>query len=408
MLFIGQTRFSLFNPKSSSWRATNGRFSTPEEYEAYLYSDERLTVRCRIFLEQSLPQLEAAAKGYDLLHVVSYSGNMPRKFQRLLEEAAARYPFLVLDCHSDERRPTDLDALAREHVGAGGVYGTYRLDDDDLLTVDYFDQVAPYLRPENAGMQVSLASGFTALYRDGQYSNFRETYWPMLAIGLLSVCRVEADGSVVKPAHAPHHLSDRTNPVILDSRKPSYLWVRHLDQDTAMDFGADEALSKVMSSMARYPAAPYDTDIAAVFPSIKDDLRVLVRKPILSEETTLSGEMLFEFSEPTRDFALKVDAAFGDDAVPGNALVSLDLVTLDGYPLDPRSVLAAATAAAGVAISANPAVGFYRYLDTVPGRQSNSYEFSLPAGIQCRGIKIRHWKKQDTAIRLHSVDVYVS
>lgn len=406
MLFIGHTRFSLFNPKSSSWRATNGRFATPEEYEAYLYSDERLTIRCKIFLEQSLPQLEAASKDHDLLHVVSYSGNLPAKFQQLLEDAADRFSFLVLDRHSEGRRPTDIDALARERLGGAGAFATYRLDDDDLLTVDYFNQVAPYVRPENAGMQVSLASGLTALYADGKYSNIRETYWPMLAIGLLSICRFDTDGSLVKPAHAPHHLSDRTNPVILDSRKTSYLWVRHVDQDTAMDFNPDEARAKLVASMSRFPAVNEYVDLANLFPVLAKNIRAPKREGLLSTPTDVVGEIRFSLATPANAFSLKIDALLGDDAVSSNALISLDLTDAAERPLAEAQI--ARLSAFGIATSSNPAVGPYRYLNTPPGRSLESYEFALPDGVLCRGFRLRRWKKADTAIRLHSIDAYVS
>lgn len=396
-MFIGHTRFSLYNPRSSSWKATNGRFTTPEEYEAYLYSDERLGPRCRIFLEYSLPQLQIAAKDHELVHVVSYSVNMPEKYKALLVQAVERFSFLELDEHGPTRRPTDLMSLAGKRAGPGDAFGTYRLDDDDLLTADYFDQVAAYVVPGNAGMQVSLASGYTALYEDGRFTNFRETYWPMLAIGLLSVHRFNVDGSVTSPAHAPHHLSDRSNPVILDARRPAYIWTRHTEQDTAMDYTPEDARAKVVSLMSQYPKAK-QVLVDSLFPALMGSVVTPRVEVIFEGEAELAGPLAFRFSEPQNVFSVEIEAQFGEGAVQGNALVSLDLVDEMGAPVSPAGVTIA-----GVPVSANPSVGFYQYLDSVRGTRITSLDFDLPTGVLCAGIRIQHWKRRETMILLRSV-----
>ena len=407
MLFIGNTRFSLFNPRSSSWKATNGRFTTPEAYEAYLYSDSRMGVRCKIFIEHSLPQLEEASRGHDIFHVVSYSANLPRKYQDQLEAAAQRYPFLGLDRHEDGRIPTDLDGIAQAYFAERPfdipVYGTYRLDDDDLLSADFFDQMAQHMRPDNIGMQVSLAAGFTALYEDGVYSNVRETHWPMLAIGLLQICGLDDTGLPVKPIHAPHHLSDRSNPVILDSRKPSYLWVRHVDQDTAMDFTKELARANVLTQMAKYKEPGIDVNIREVFPRLSDSFKIVAQTALVEKATPVAGVLTFPFDGALSEFKISVDAEFGDGVVDGNALFSLDLTTSDGYPLTDSQ--RAALASFKVATSANESVGHYRYLDTKKGRAKATYDFALPNDVVCHGVRLRHWKKPETPITLHAMAV---
>ena len=49
--FIGHTRFSLYQPGSTAWQASNkSKFRTPAEYQRYLYSAARLDARVDIFL----------------------------------------------------------------------------------------------------------------------------------------------------------------------------------------------------------------------------------------------------------------------------------------------------------------------------------------------------------------------
>lgn len=277
MLFIGHTRFSLFNPNSPSWRASNNsRFKTVDEYKAHLYSDERLDIRCEIFLNHSMPQLALAAEKVRLRHVVSYSESLPQKYKDILQAAVERFPFLIMEERAHGRPFLDKDDLARELALPGEAFGVYRLDDDDLLPVDYFAQVAPYVTPSNAGFQVTLPIGASALYSDGEYRNIRKPYYSMLAIGLLDVCRLELDGSVTKPKNAPHHLSDRTNPVVADGRGIGWMWLRHASQDTSLDHGGSDnpdTMAKVLSQMNKYPEFMDREALSESFPIIKDRLR---------------------------------------------------------------------------------------------------------------------------------------
>ena len=405
LLFIGQTRFSLFHPQSSSWGATDGRFLTPEDYEVYLYSDERIGLRSDIFINQSLPQLALASKGFDLFHVVSYSAGLPAKFQRLLEDAAARYPFLVLDRQVSEPTVDPHDIAAEILDESGAAYGVYRLDDDGLVSLDYFEQMSQYVTDANAGMQVSLATGITALCVDGNYSNFRASYWPMHSMGLLSIWRRDNDGSLIGPDDAQHNLSDRTNPVIVDARKPGYFWVRHLTQDTSIDDSPGMARGKLIENLQRYPSVSGDVDLGSIFPAIADRMIIPVNEQLLGTAANLSEVPILYLDRPSSLFSLRLDAYFGEAAVPKNALVSLLLMDTTGADLA-DDVLIKALPEAGIALSGNPKVGFYRYIKTAPGRSVNSYEFALPEGVLCRGFIFQYWTNAETTIVLHSVDVF--
>lgn len=268
LLFVGYTRFSIFTPGSGAWVASNNsRFKTEEEYRNYLFSEERLDTRARIFTELSIPSLAKAAAGYDYYHVVTYNDFLPSKYRVALEECALRYPFLILDKIVDGRGSMNSHQLLHRLYGEGGrergeAFGLFRLDDDDLLAGSYFEQMAKHVRPDMVGYQISLGRGVTALYDGDGFTNFREAYAVMNSMGLLSVGQVTADGKLVLPADASHNRSDRTNPVVLDSRRLSWLWVRHNTQDTTLTFGEED---KTLAEMNRHPALSPDIDPADLF-----------------------------------------------------------------------------------------------------------------------------------------------
>lgn len=50
----------------------------------------------------------------------------------------------------------------------GQVSAGYRLDDDDLLSAEYFEQVARYVTAAHVGYRVSLRLGVSGLWRNGR------------------------------------------------------------------------------------------------------------------------------------------------------------------------------------------------------------------------------------------------
>ncbi|PWD50874.1 hypothetical protein C8046_09635 [Serinibacter arcticus] len=213
MLFVGHTRFSLLQPDSGAWRASNGsRFSSHEDYRDYLFDPRRLGERTQIFVGEVLPQLAEGVRSHRVRHVVSYPVDLPEPFRSELEAAAERYPFVVLDRQGPDgwsRSPMD---VARSELAAdGGMFGFYRLDDDDLLTADYFDRMAAYVTEANTGFMVSFGAGITGLRTAEGYFNLRRCHYPMLAIGLLGCAGcIRGVGSRPRSARPTHARTSRT------------------------------------------------------------------------------------------------------------------------------------------------------------------------------------------------------
>lgn len=421
VLFIGHTRFSIFNPDSIAWVASNGtRFASAEEYKAYLYSEERISLRCQIFIEYSLPQLALAAADHELHHVVSYSESLPREYQKELEEAAARFPFVVLACEGSGHKTLNPHVLARQLIfesderDSNEAFGLYRLDDDDLLSVDYFDQVQAFVRPDNVGMQVSLGRGVTVIYVDGEFYNAREAYSPMNSMGLLSICKFDEKGALVKPVDASHNRSDRSNPVILDSRKLSYLWVRHASQDTTLTFGEAEPIDirrKVLESMRVHPRLGWGADISSLFPMLAG--RVHRREsPQIAEHILLDKEVSvddkgIEIKTAGLSGRLEIllDVECSSTIRRRNALLAFDLVDANGGSVaseEDQEILRGT----GLVFSSASQIGAFQYISTDPGRHSISQTVTLPAGVYCRGIRVRRWANQESDVKLHRLVIF--
>lgn len=240
MNYIGHTRFSLYEPESGAWRLTRslngGSQDALAEYAKTLFSGKRLNGRFEIFLKHTLPTLEMARRGRNLLHIVSYSEELPVYYKKKLQRASDQYDWLKLDLRTAENRSgSPIESYVSTHVPRGEVCAIYRLDDDDILGTNYFDQLEPYLTRDNVGKVVSLGFGVMGLFEDGQYTAMKIEHTPKIALGLARIFHHSPEGKVIGPSATNHILTDRHYPVILDSRQVSFIHSIHFMQDTIAD-----------------------------------------------------------------------------------------------------------------------------------------------------------------------------
>lgn len=235
--FLGHTRFSLYDPTSPSWRLA--RFEGRKKENGYLkqlYSPERMESRIQIFFDHSLPTLAKAATDHNLVHVVSYSEELPQKYRVYLESADETYDWLRLDRRSENnRKGYPLEQWAGQEFGPGDIFGEFRLDDDDILGIHFFDTLADYLTPENVGRYVSFGYGVQAFYEGGKFREPRMEHRPKIAIGLTRVCQVTTNGTINGAKRVAHTKTDLVAPVIVDSRKIQFLHSIHLNQDSGVN-----------------------------------------------------------------------------------------------------------------------------------------------------------------------------
>lgn len=280
MNFIGHTRFSLYLPKGGGLQlAAQARDSalTTKEYLSALYSEKRMAPRLHSFVRHSLPTLDKAQQGHNVRHVVSYSQEMPIAYKQVLFEAAEKYSWLVLDEWSPETRATRAFERADpatkallDSQGYTGVYGQYRLDDDDILPVDYFSRMSRYVTDANFGMYVSLGRGVMALQDGESYRHPRVVTKRMIAIGLLSVCHYGQGGVISRPEpFSSHARADHAAPTIVDSRELGFFWNHSITQDSASN-GLSERVARdaIYSAFEKHSPVDDISLIVSKFPTL--------------------------------------------------------------------------------------------------------------------------------------------
>lgn len=274
---FGVTRFSLFDPDSAAWRLTRrGDWPDAEAYAEHLFSEERMGPRCDIFCDLAAPLYQQMAEGHSFRQMVLYSAIMPQRWKDRLEQAAERYPVLWL-IESEGGSP-DVKSYLREHLrthssGQNSLVFAFRVDDDDLLSADYLDQVEPYVTAQHHDHAISFSSGFAALYENGTYTRVAPWHQRLSSIGQGSIGTWRAqEERLALTLIGNHNRTDRGRTVLLDGRRPTFLQTRHIGQDTAVKetepLDAERARSALIAGFGRLPTV---TDLQMLldrFPSL--------------------------------------------------------------------------------------------------------------------------------------------
>lgn len=403
-VIIGHTRFSLFHPNFEGWKASNGtHFDSPEEYRDFLFAEERLRPRADIFLNHTIPTLARANRSSIYRHVISYSSNLPQKYKDLLHEVSQQYDCIVLDEQRNPSDALDIASYAKELVDETGVFGTFRVDDDDVLAANFFRQAERYLKPAFAGMKVSLALGCTAIYDGGQFRMARASYQPMIAIGLMSVNRWDSSGSLIAPRITAHNKSDRFDPVVVYAGEPSYLWLRHVGQDTNVGNEAwSTSVAPIENMLSKLERIPLSVDLAELFPTIDGlGLNTVDFGEQLSGPELLASPQKFDLKEPVDNLKVTYSGEFewkpnGDR----NMLISLHLVDGSGHSIPSDSTIA------GLTHSDHPSIDWFKYIGESEQKVKTQTSFELPAGVYCNSVTIMRWLEPNNRFTTDSITIH--
>lgn len=255
-MFIFITRFSLFMPKSRAWLiSVTDEQEDILKYKKALFEPIRLDFRLNFLENITLPILDNANKKHEIVQILKYSSILPTAYKNKLFLLAEKYPFLVL-CEHDEsgKYPQTDGEIAvsffknKLPTTADRIVGMAVLDDDDCISLDYFDRASLYLNKNYVGKALSFGLGINCVF-DENYNvkKISESYYPKVNIGLLRVgVYRHANGRIVMPSLGTHGRADKYLPVILDSREISYLWSRHPYQDTTHNSSYERIIANIL------------------------------------------------------------------------------------------------------------------------------------------------------------------
>ncbi|WP_218219756.1 glycosyltransferase [Nesterenkonia sp. Act20] len=409
-LFIGHTRFSVHQYNSGSFKATrrgDGRLFSEDEYTAWLYDDERLDPRTEIFVEESLPQLAASADACDLVHIVHFSSSLPQKYQDRLRSAAEEHPFLHLNEAPGMVAPSApnkkvLNQVLRGRLPEDGVFGIYRLDDDDVLPINFFHRMNPYVAEEHVGWRISFPESLTAIRTQSEYILPWRRYFPKAAAGLLSIHQKTPDGEIrglQTRAPAKGHMKlDTAYPTVLDSREPGFFQARHKSQDSTLGEGEEPFFGSLIPSAVKKDRVSSDL-LQEYFPFVNRRIRrdiAAAAEPLNIDTTTpldsSSGVTVAIGSDRSQMLLAQLDGASqGSPAVDVDVSVSRSVDVTEARLK--TFMVAAGLRSVGdglyrgpVAFDGDAGHGAF-VLETPPGCSVISVRFTSPEPVRLRSLR---------------------
>lgn len=252
---VGVVNFSTLCKKNA------GSFISSREQEWELHvqktlDDERLKLRTKLFCEISIPQLdlqvyESSLVSFEL--VVLISEILPDVYKNELYDLSKIRPWLVIE----ERKENDwLDArgairrsvarLTEKDSGEKHLFASFRLDDDDFLSINYLHKLSGYISEGNLNKFVTFPIGKKCVWKNNKIVNLAEFDSPLIAIGLahIGLYNKSKDELCTKPesvfAGINHYEINKDYEVIEDRSESMYFWSQHSFQDTAGRFKHSE------------------------------------------------------------------------------------------------------------------------------------------------------------------------
>ncbi|MDM9618749.1 glycosyltransferase [Rhizobium sp. S96] len=158
--FVGSTRFSVINFQSHNFFAFRGQGASIDDVRRFIFADDRLDERFRIFEALVLPCLAVlASRTSKFHHLLLISSDMPAKWQSRLHEICRGHEWLHI-----HHVPFDLSIskATKEFLKRfqNGRIFNFRLDDDDALASGFCDAVEAAAETLDDGSVLVFERGF--------------------------------------------------------------------------------------------------------------------------------------------------------------------------------------------------------------------------------------------------------
>lgn len=382
-VYFGVTRFSVYLPSSGAWNLS----SSGNEYLSNLFSDERLAPRFEIFIEKALPVYENFSKSFTYRHIVLFSKIMPEKWKKIIFEAADKYDFLMLVEVTDQISFQDvMENFLIENRSSDCPVAQFRVDDDDILSADYLEQLSQYADFPFDGMSVSFCCAIPARYEKGKFTDFRIKRKPLLSMGLANIGRFNAEtGKLHLPRAVNHIETDQYRPVIIDSRKPAFIWTHHAHQDSNQSVAGAGGLSPLEEAFLSHKTI-VDPAYLDSFPTVKGDFLNFIN----------SFEVVLSRAFPEKRSVFNFDAAVSFS--PGNYRITYEAKLFESFATDSKSLIlflgsqtSEVSKIIGMTKSSNPALSWYRYINSSSGLAAGSFDIHVEQGFDTKTIGLKGW-----------------
>lgn len=267
--YVGITRFSVVNAKNSGFLIDS---ADRKKYLRELFNDERLLDRMFILEKVAAPVYNMLAEKHDYTHLIQYSPELPVVWKQRLLELSQKFPCIV----PVEVIDADIADSVREYVLSWekdfiGEFVWFRIDDDDVLSLDFLDAVERYVSRETVGFALSFGRVYSGIFSGGQFMDLHRVHSPFNSQGQAYICRANLPlGIIESPGMVPHHRPNLHVPVIVQDLEPYAFWTRHPLQDTLTGTSSVGArVANLQADLGAHEHADYQ-EVLRKFPTLHE------------------------------------------------------------------------------------------------------------------------------------------
>lgn len=211
-------RYSLYTPGTQAYHIASG---SELDYKKNLFSEERLSVREEIFKSITLPSLRRineANSTVGFLVVIVISKELPLEYKQRLYGLIKDDDFIEISEQGElgvDVNKALLSSAERKLSGDKALVATSRLDDDDALSITWFESLENYMDICNVGNIVTFPHGVTGFYDEETKKIIAavEVDAANIALGLSNVLFFDGAGfsgdSIYKQGNHMNHQSEK-------------------------------------------------------------------------------------------------------------------------------------------------------------------------------------------------------
>lgn len=263
-VIYGLMNFSVLYASTKAYKSAQKEY---EDYKRSILNLDRLKVREKILFDYTLPIFlekhnDLIKKNILLKMNIAVSDQLPEallsRFECLVEKNKEAFNVIKV-CES---KPHDWQKILEDELKSIKsnyvfhddeiLFCNFRLDDDDILSSDFYDNITNYVSAPYEGFYLTFPKGFVGTFSDN-YDDFYSINKPYLAIGLSKICRYNYNESKIVTespivSNIAHTLIVNESKTILDSRFSAYIWTMHNYSDTrSVDVNEKQSTKKIKS-----------------------------------------------------------------------------------------------------------------------------------------------------------------
>lgn len=246
---IGIINFNTLCKKNSSSFISSRDYSW-HDHKLKVLCPENIKFRINILTKYSLPNLlKNIPNEINFKLIILYSTLLEQQYKNILIDYALRYNSIILESRQEDDYLDINGSIKRcikqfdkNHQNEETLFASFRLDDDDILSSEYINNISKHIIHSNVNKFITFSSNLECLWDDNQIINLYQLNRPFMSPGLCHIGLFDnkMENFLTNPqtvyAGISHFDIPKKFEYIIDESPYSFIYSRHKYQDTSIKY----------------------------------------------------------------------------------------------------------------------------------------------------------------------------